>query len=111
MADSAKVLWYVFLLLLDNHDLGVTDPLPSVCESLTMAMVHIFAREILNFGILYLWLYYQPVNHELARKFLVDHSRREIGHPWHKSSRTSTLCMFSFHAMYVKRGHFRNWLT
>jgi len=26
--------------LLGNHDFGVTDTLPSVCESLTKAMVH-----------------------------------------------------------------------
>jgi len=39
-----------------NHDLGVTDTLPSVCVSLTKAMVHcsLFAHVILDFGILYL---------------------------------------------------------
>jgi len=26
--------------LLDNQDLGLTDPLPSICASLTKAMVH-----------------------------------------------------------------------
>jgi len=40
MVDAAKVLQYVFLLLIDNQDLGVTDPLPSICASLTKAMVH-----------------------------------------------------------------------
>jgi len=30
MADAAKVLQYVFLLLRDNHDLGIADTLPSV---------------------------------------------------------------------------------
>jgi len=39
MADDAKVLYYVSLLLRGNHDLGVTDTLPSVCASLTKAMV------------------------------------------------------------------------
>ena len=31
---------------------------------------------------LYLWLYYRPVDRELARKFLVDLSRKQVGRPW-----------------------------
>jgi len=37
---------------------------------------------ILNFGIVNLWLYYRSVNLELSRKFLVDPSRGQVGHPW-----------------------------
>jgi len=39
MADVAKLLC-VFLSLHKNHDLGVTDTLPSICSPLTKAMVH-----------------------------------------------------------------------
>jgi len=67
-----------FIYYCCNHDLGVTDTLPSVCASLTQAVVHCisnavqmpFAHVILNFGILYLWLYYQLVDRELSRNFL-----------------------------------------
>jgi len=43
-----------------------------------------FAHVILNFGILYLWLYYQLVDRELSRNFLVDPSQRQVGHPWNR---------------------------
>jgi len=43
-----------------------------------------FAHVILNIGILYLWLYYQLVDRELSRNFLVDPSRRQVGHPWNR---------------------------
>jgi len=74
-----RCLWYVFLLLRDNHDL----------KTLCLLSVHhllrrwytVFARAILNFGILYLWLLCRLVDRELARNFLVDPSRRQVGHP------------------------------
>jgi len=51
----------------------------------------VFARAILNFGILLLWLY-RRVDRELARNFLVDPSRRQVGHPWCKGIVGSLLC-------------------
>jgi len=33
---------------------------------------------MLNFGILYLWLYYRPAVRELSRNFLADPSRRQV---------------------------------
>ena len=50
-----------------NHDLGVTDTLPSVCASLTKAMVVVHCictcdrPSLLNFGILYLIASYQEI--------------------------------------------------
>jgi len=41
----------------------------------------VFAHVILNFGILYLWLYYRQVDHKLSRNFLVNPSWRQVGHP------------------------------
>ena len=58
----------------------------SVCVELTKAMVAytVFVHVICNLGILYLWLYYRPVDRELSRNFLVDPSRRQVGHPWNR---------------------------
>jgi len=33
------------------------------------------------YDLLYLWLYYRPVDRELLRNFLVDPSRRQVGRP------------------------------
>ena len=44
----------------------------------------VFARMILKFGIVHLWLYYQPVDSELPRNFLVDPSQRQVDHPWNR---------------------------
>jgi len=35
----------------------------------------------LHYDIFYLCLYYRPVDRELSRNFLVDPSRRQVGHP------------------------------
>jgi len=35
------------------------------------------------YDIFYLWLYHRPVDRELSRNFLVDPSRRQVGHPRH----------------------------
>ena len=43
----------------------------------------VFARAMLNSGILYLWLYYRLVDRELERTFPVDPSR-QVGHPWYR---------------------------
>jgi len=51
----------------------------------------VFALAILNFGILFLWLYERRADRELARNFQVDPSRRQVGHPWH------TLCVVRSH--------------
>ena len=71
-------------LLRDNHDLGVTDTFLSVCAS--KVMVHCIGTcdTQLWHMILYLWFSYQPVDHELSRNLLVDHSRRQVGHPWNR---------------------------
>ena len=34
--------------------------------------------------ILYMWLDYRPVDRELSGNFLVDPSRRQVGHPWNR---------------------------
>ena len=43
----------------------------------------IYRKNITFYDILYLWIYYQPVNHKLPRNFLVDPSWRQVGHPWY----------------------------
>jgi len=35
-ADATKVLCYVFIVLRNNQDLGGTDALPFICESVTV---------------------------------------------------------------------------
>jgi len=74
--------------LYGNHDFGVTDTLSSVCASLTKAMVGLHCictcDRLLNFDILYLLLYYRPFGRNLSRIFLVDPSRRQVGHPWNR---------------------------
>jgi len=37
-------------------------------------------KNVAFYDILYLWLYYRPVDRELSRNFLVDPSRRQVGH-------------------------------
>jgi len=64
----------------NNNDLGTTDTLPCVHHLLRRWYI-VFACAILNFGILYLRLYHRPVDHELARNFLVNPSRRQVGPP------------------------------
>ena len=39
-------------------------------------------KNVAFYNILYLWLYYRPVDRKLARYFLVEPSRREVGHPF-----------------------------
>ena len=80
-ADAAKVLQHVFLSLSSNRDLCVTNTLPSAHHDLlTKAMV----RCNCTLGILHLWLQYRPVDRKLSINFLVDPSRRQVGHPWNR---------------------------
>jgi len=43
---------------------------------------YIKMNNVAFYVILYLWLYYRLVDRELSRNFLVDPSRRLVGHPW-----------------------------
>ena len=56
----------------------------SVCAS--KAMVHCICTcdTQLWHIILYLWLYYRPVDQELSRNFLDDPSRTQVGHSWNR---------------------------
>ena len=64
--DAAKVLWYVIILLRNNHDFGVTDTLPSICASLTEAMVHCICTCDAQLRHFVLETYYRPVDRELS---------------------------------------------
>ena len=77
-------------LLRDNHDLGVTDTLPSVYAS--KAMVHCICTCDTQLWHLYLWLYYRPVERKLPRNLLVDPSRRHVGHPWNRPGVSNSNC-------------------
>jgi len=89
MADHrlARQMWQrycnMFFIIAWNHDLCVTDTLPSV-HHLLRRWYTVFAHMILNFSILRLWLYYRPADRELSRNFQVDPSRRQVGHPWNR---------------------------
>ena len=85
-----------------NHLLSVNHSLLSVSHLLRWWYI-VFACAILNFGILHLWLYFRPVNCELARNFLVDPSWRQVGHPWcMKSHEVHASCLVLF---FVKSKH------
>jgi len=44
----------------------------------------IYKKNVAFYDILYLLLYYRPIDRELSRNFLVDRRQRQVGHPWAK---------------------------
>jgi len=85
-----------------HHNLCVTDTLPTVHHLRRRWYAeHGVCTAILNFGILYLWLYYRPFDRKLAKTFLVDPSRRQVGHPWYRKKGAKLRLFKTLHVAFI----------